>query len=51
MIVDNEAPKWISVMKLPEKFNDVIIAKIDRDRLRRDSAANKNIERPIDLYP
>jgi hypothetical protein len=33
MICDGILPEWISVIKLPEKFNDVVIAKIDREKL------------------
>jgi hypothetical protein len=28
MIIDNVQPKWIEIVKLPPKFNDVVVAKI-----------------------
>lgn len=31
MIVKGKHPKWITIMKLPAKFDDVIIAKIDKE--------------------
>ncbi len=31
MIVKGKHPKWITIMKLPVKFDDVVIAKIDKE--------------------
>jgi hypothetical protein len=36
MIVDNKYPEWISIVKLPEKFDDIIIAKIDKNLMMKD---------------
>ncbi|MDR0602785.1 MAG: glycosyltransferase family 39 protein [Bacteroidales bacterium] len=33
MITDSKYPKWIVPINIPEKFNDIIIAKIDRSAL------------------
>lgn len=35
MIISGKScPKWISIVKLPSKFHDVIVAKIDKEKLR-----------------
>jgi hypothetical protein len=33
MIATNDLPTWLSIVKLPEKFSDVVVAKIDRNKL------------------
>jgi hypothetical protein len=33
MIIDNNLPEWLEVVKLPEKFSDIIVAKVDRVKL------------------
>lgn len=33
-IIDNDLPDWISILELPEKFSDVVIAKIDLKKLK-----------------
>ncbi|MDR1982514.1 MAG: hypothetical protein LBQ08_01805 [Holosporaceae bacterium] len=33
MIIHNNLPEWASIVKLPKKFNDVLIVKIDKKKL------------------
>jgi hypothetical protein len=33
MIANNNLPNWLSVVKLPEKFSDITIVKIDKRQL------------------
>ena len=34
IISEKNYPNWISIVKLPEKFNDVIVAKIDKKKIQ-----------------
>jgi len=36
LIVTNQYPKWISIVPVPEKFNDIIIAKIDKTLMNQE---------------
>jgi hypothetical protein len=33
MLINNNCPDWINILKLPQRFSDVIIAKIDQEKL------------------